>query len=155
MVRIAVREELERVNELRQQVSKVHSDGRPDLFRDSFDTEMREQLDQMWQAENQDVFVAIKNDTICGYGCMEYIERPMTNVCNPRKYVHVMEFGVDESCKRQGIGRELLLYMKQYAKEKGFHRLELDVLEFNESALKFYESIGFKTYRRIMEFDEQ
>lgn len=29
---------------------------------------------------------------------------------------------------------------------------KVDVWEFNEGALEFYESVGFKTYRRYMEF---
>ena len=31
-------------------------------------------------------------------------------------------------------------------------KLELDMWEFNDGALKFYESVGFITYRRFMEF---
>ena len=40
---------------------------------------------------------------------------------------------------------------KEYAKEKGFHRIELNMWEFNKGALAFYESVGFETYRRYME----
>ena len=39
----------------------------------------------------------------------------------------------------------------RFAKEKGFHRIELNMWEFNRGALAFYESIGFETYRRYME----
>ena len=31
-----------------------------------------------------------------------------------------------------------------------FDRIELDVWSFNEEALKFYEAVGFQTYRRFM-----
>ena len=31
-----------------------------------------------------------------------------------------------------------------------FDRIELDVWSFNEEALKFYEAVGFQTYRRLM-----
>jgi len=37
--------------------------------------------------------------------------------------------------------------------ELGFDRIELNMWEFNEGALRFYESVGFKTYRRYMEFE--
>ena len=33
---------------------------------------------------------------------------------------------------------------------KGGDRIELDVWSFNEEALKFYEAVGFQTYRRFM-----
>ena len=34
---------------------------------------------------------------------------------------------------------------------KGFDRVELNMWEFNSSALEFYEAMGFRTYRRYME----
>ena len=39
----------------------------------------------------------------------------------------------------------------QYAKEKGLHRIELNMWEFNQGALAFYEATGFVTFRRYME----
>lgn len=42
---------------------------------------------------------------------------------------------------------------KQEAKNRGFDRLELDVWEFNEGAMKFYDSVGFKTYREYKEMN--
>ena len=39
--------------------------------------------------------------------------------------------------------------------KKGFKRIELNMWDFNEDALKFYEAIGFNTYRRYMEMEIQ
>ncbi|MBQ8030721.1 MAG: hypothetical protein IJ260_04225 [Butyrivibrio sp.] len=39
----------------------------------------------------------------------------------------------------------------RFAKEKGFSRIELNMWEFNQNALAFYEAAGFKTFRRYME----
>mgnify|MGYP002516362319 CR=1 FL=1 len=44
-------------------------------------------------------------------------------------------------------------FIRDFAREKGFHRIELNMWEFNEGALRFYESLGFRTYRRYMEYD--
>ena len=43
--------------------------------------------------------------------------------------------------------------LQQEAKNMGFDRLELDVWEFNEGAMKFYDSVGFKTYREYKEMN--
>ena len=40
-VRYAKKSELERVNEIRYQVNRVHLNGRPDIFRDDFCDEMK------------------------------------------------------------------------------------------------------------------
>lgn len=61
------------------------------------------------------------------------------------------EFCVDKEFRRQGVATELIAFIKAYTKEKGFKRLELNMWEFNQDALEFYEAVGFKTYRRYME----
>ena len=52
--------------------------------------------------------------------------------------------------RRKGIGKLLIEEVKKQARENDYNKIELNCWEFNESAMKFYESIGFKTQRRIM-----
>ena len=47
----------------------------------------------------------------------------------------------------------LMDFVKKDAREKGFHRVELDVWDFND-ALGFYEAEGFKVYRRYCEWQK-
>ena len=68
-----------------------------------------------------------------------------------RDFLDVDEFGVDEACRRRGVASAMMRFIRDYAKEKGFHRLELNMWEFNDGALAFYEASGFKTFRRYME----
>ena len=63
------------------------------------------------------------------------------------------EFGVDENFRRMGVATKLINFCKQEAKNRGVDRLELDVWEFNEGAMKFYDSVGFKTYREYKEMN--
>ena len=116
-VRYAKKSELERVNEIRYQVNRVHSNGRPDIFRDDFCDEMKNIVYKVFDGENSDVIVAVNGDTICGFAT------------------------------------KLISFCKQEAKNRGFDRLELDVWEFNEGAIKFYDSVGFKTYREYKEMN--
>ena len=50
------------------------------------------------------------------------------------------------------MATELFDFIKKEATDKNFDKIELDIWEFNDIALKFYESVGFVTYRRFMEF---
>ena len=68
-----------------------------------------------------------------------------------RKFYRIEEFGVDENHRRKGIATALVDFTKEDAKERGYDKIELDMWEFNAGALAFYESVGFKTYRRYME----
>lgn len=76
MVRYATREELERVNELRKIVNEVHCNGRPDIFKAGFCKELREFVYTLWEGNNSDVIVVLRDNEICGYACVDYVDRP-------------------------------------------------------------------------------
>ena len=152
MVRYATREELERVNELRKIVNEVHCNGRPDIFKSGFCKELREFVYTLWEWNNSDVIVVLRDNEICGYACVDYVDRPESPYNVARRFYHINEFGVDEKYRRQGVATELFDFIKKEATSKNFDKVELDMWEFNDGALKFYESVGFITYRRFMEF---
>lgn len=153
MIRFAKREELERVNQIRKQVSDLHANGRPDICKKDFSKVLQDEIYSLWESDNCDVLVAIRDHIICGFASVEYIDKPSSPFTNARRYYHVKEFGVDEKFRRQKIATELFEFIKKQAKERNFEKLELDVFEFNEGAVKFYESVGFCTYRRYMEYE--
>lgn len=70
-----------------------------------------------------------------------------------RRIYHIEEFGVDSDFRRRGVGSALIGFCRSEAARTGFGRISLDVWSFNESALKFYESLGFRTSRSYMEAD--
>jgi len=41
-----------------------------------------------------------------------------------------------------GIGKALLVQLAEIARKEGLHTIKLDVLDWNESAIKFYKSLG-------------
>ena len=51
------------------------------------------------------------------------------------------------------MATKLIDFIKEYARAQGFQKLELNMWEFNQDALAFYETVGFSTYRRYMELD--
>ncbi|MBS6194109.1 MAG: GNAT family N-acetyltransferase [Clostridiales bacterium] len=151
MVRFAEKADLDRVNELRKQVNEIHAAGRPDIFKPGFGRELQDLVYAMWSDDNKNVIVAERNGVICGYACVVYVGRPEGRYTCQRKFYHIDEFGVDEKARRQGIATEMFTFIRKDAREKDFLKIELDMWEFNEGALKFYEAIGFRTYRRYME----
>lgn len=70
-----------------------------------------------------------KEDIICGFAC------------------------VHPAFRRQGVATELITFIREDAKKRGLSRVELNMWEFNEGALAFYEAVGFRTYRRYMELE--
>lgn len=55
----------------------------------------------------------------------------------------VARIAVDASCRRQGVGRELLDCVQQMCHEKAISHLLLDVRESNDTARAFYRDYGF------------
>ncbi|MBE6935899.1 MAG: GNAT family N-acetyltransferase [Ruminococcaceae bacterium] len=152
MVRIATIEDLPRVNELRQQVNDLHVAGRPHHFKAGFPEELQEHA-KVYLEENHDILVAEREGVICGFACVSYVERAETPYSYARRYYEIEEFGVDPAYHRQGVATELFAYMKEEARTRDFERIELNMWEFNASALAFYEAMGMKTYRRYLELE--
>ena len=153
MVRFAREEELDRVNELRKEVNDLHVEGRPDIFKPGFNDELRDYIHEIWKDPGKEIVVSEKDGRICGFAVLNCISKPENPFMFARDFLDVDEFCVDQEYRRQGIAREMIDFIKEFAKEKGFQRLELNMWEFNEGALKFYEAVGFKTYRRYMDMD--
>ena len=153
IVRPAMRDELERVNELRRMVNDMHVKGRPDIFRPGFVAQLQQRVYDLYDSGEAQVIVAAADGVIVGYAITNVIHRPLSPYNLERSYYHVEEFGVDEKHRRMGAATALIAYMRDDAKAKGLNKIELDMWSFNDSALAFYEAVGFTTYRRYMEMD--
>lgn len=153
MVRPATQSDLLRINELRRQVNDLHVAGRPDVFRPGFSQELQDHVNVLFAGDGREILVAEADGAVVGFACLRYVDRPESPYRNAIKYVEIEEIGVDAACQRQGAGRLLTDAVRSRAREMGYSRVELNMWEFNENALAFYERIGFRTYRRYMELD--
>ena len=151
IIRFAKENELVRVNELRKQVNDLHVEGKPEVFKAGFNDELRDHVYDIWNDPEQEIVVADSDGIICGFAVLHHIVKPATPFMYERDFMDVDEFCVDKEYRRQGVASEIITFIRKYAKEKGFNRIELNMWEFNQDALAFYEAVGFKTYRRYME----
>ena len=152
-IRFAKENELARVNELRKQVNDLHVEGKPEIFRAGFNDELRDFIYKIWKDPEQKIVVAELNGVVCGFAVLHHIHRPENPFMLERDFMDVDEFCVDKEYRRQGIATKMISFIRNYTKEIGIKRLELNMWEFNQDALAFYEAVGFKTYRRYMEME--
>ena len=150
-IRFAEEKDLPAVNRLRRQLHALHAAGRPETFKPGFPPELEAHLSTVFRDPAYKILVAEADGALLGFALLHEIRRPENPYMYERHFLDVDEFGVDETCRRRGVGRALLEAARAYAKERGFVCLELNMWEFNESALAFYEAAGFTTYRRYME----
>ncbi len=136
------------VDRLMSQVHKLHVDGRPDLYVDTDHIYSQEQFREMVENEDMISVVAEIDGAVAGI-C--FVSMRARTCMVKQRTAYMDDLCVDESYRRQGIGRYLYEYVKKRAKEMGAERLDLMVWDFNENARKFYESLGMKAQRYIME----
>lgn len=151
LIRFATENDLPRINELRRQVNDLHTAARPDMFKPGFPQEIQDYLHTIFEADDRHILVVEMNGKIVAFACLAEIVTSATPYRPSRRFFEVDELGVDKSARRKGVGRKLFEEICRIAKDKGFAKIELNMWEFNEEALKFYEAIGFSTYRRYME----
>lgn len=155
MIRFAANEDLTRVNELRKQVNDLHIAHLPHVFKAGFVQEIADVAHAYMQQEDTELVVCERDGAILGFAMLRYKSIPESVYRLPMQFIEVSEFGVDTACHRQGVGHELMTWIKRDAAERGISRVELNMWSFNEGALAFYEQEGFATYRRYMEWNAE
>ncbi|WP_299098453.1 GNAT family N-acetyltransferase [uncultured Winogradskyella sp.] len=71
--------------------------------------------------------------------------------------LHLEDLIVSEKCRGKGLGTLLLDTVVQYAKQIQVKRVSWEVLDWNENAIKFYESKGANVMRdwNVVQLDEK
>ena len=95
--------------------------------------------------------MAEESGDICGFAVLSHIVKPENPFMYKRDFLDIDEFCVASANRRRGVATALVDFVRSEAKERGIHRIELNMWEFNQDALAFYESVGFTTFRRYME----
>jgi len=57
---------------------------------------------------------------------------------------HILVIAVNKTSQRGGFGRRLISLMESIARERGSEALLLEVRSSNESAMAFYDTLGFR-----------
>jgi len=133
------------------QVGGVHHDIRPDIFRDRAIKYTEKDLETLLLDENRPVFVALDGETVRGY-CFCVIEDCRgTTVLTDRVEIYIDDLCVEETCRGQGIAKQLYAHVCAWAKDLGCAFVTLNVWCGNDGAMKFYEKMGMTPRKIFME----
>lgn len=150
-IRKAVPEDCHRILPLQEQISRLHFNGRPDLFKNQVRT-YREDVFQGWlDSPAHIVLIAQVGEEIAGYAIswvIQYRDHPT--------YRDFDSFYIDDLCvlekfRRLGIGSALMARCMDEAKGRKCKNVDLNVWSFNADAVAFYESCGLKERTKRME----
>lgn len=150
-IRKIQKEDTKKIIPLLEQVSTLHINMRPDIFKEKTEANMEKEILDIINNEEKISFVAEENEKILGIIVLKIKE--VINHINLKnsKVLWIEELCVDENNRGKGIGKILINNAKEIAKDLKCERLELNCWEANKDAITFYEKQGMKSQRRIME----
>ena len=67
------------------------------------------------------------------------------------KTLYLDDLCVDQAVRGEYIGKQLYEFVLRYAKQNGYYNVTLNVWADNVNAVKFYEKIGLKVQKFVME----
>ena len=121
---------------------RYHYNGRPDIFSNKSDEELKEDL--INSIMNDNIMVLDDEDRIVGYIQYEIREKHA-------KTMWVDQLVIDKQCQKKGYGKLLLDKVIELAKQENCERIELECWAFNDNAVGMYNHIGFSEQRVKLE----
>ena len=150
-VRKATADDYNSLCKLFDEIDALHRDHLPHLFKKPGGA-AREQDYYLGLIadENVALLVAEADEKLVGFGHTIVRDTPVFPVFVPRRYAIVEGIVVKSGFQNHGIGRILMDKMQEWATAKGAASIELNVYEFNKTAISFYERLGYQTLSRKM-----
>lgn len=150
-VRRAEAGDIPAILDLLVQVDMVHHRGRPDLFKGQATKYNAEELRGILADEATPVFVCTDgNGRVLGHGfCI--LQHSGGQLMEEHDTLYIDDICVDENARGLGAGRALYERILDYAREKGYYNVTLNVWSCNPGAMAFYEKLGLVPYKIGME----
>ena len=151
-IRRATEKDIAGINKLLYQVHRIHAEGRPDIFRLGNKKYNDDELCTIIDDDNTPIFVAVdESETVLGYAFCIYEEVKDNLSLMDRKTVYIDDLCVDATLRGQHIGTRLYEHVQAESRKEGCAAITLNVWCLNEGAMHFYEKLGMKPLKVVME----
>lgn len=151
-VRNATRDDYIPLCELFDQLDALHRDNLPNLFQKPRGAPREQDYYLGLLADgNVGIFVASTDDRLVGFVHALVKDTPHIPILVPKRYAVVDAIVVSPGYQNQGLGSMLMDKAQGWSLGKGATSIELNVYEFNETAISFYERLGYRTLSRKMQ----
>ena len=140
MLELAQLADRDAVNRISGQVARQHALWRPDLFQ--YCGNSYEEAYYQEEIRGKRLFVAKINGEVVGY--THFYTWETSGPCAIyRKVLSITDFAVEESCRGQGIGTQMMLELRALSQAFRCTDMELSVFPQNDDAVGFYQKCGF------------
>ena len=150
-VRKATADDYNSLCELFDEIDALHRDNLPHIFqKPNGAAREKDYYLGLIADENVALLVAEVGENLVGFVHAIVRDTPAIPVFVHRRYAIVDSIVVKSGFQNQGIGKILMDKMQEWAIARGATSIELNVYEFNVTAISFYERLGYQTFSRKM-----
>ena len=149
MLRKATLNDIEQTAEIFRQLHDFHVKEKPESFRTVPIEFFWGRLEWYVREDNAEILISDENG-VNAFAAVKVFGVEAEEKL-PRRLCYVDCFAVDEKCRRQGVGKRLMEYIREFAKDNNCTSVQLGVAAFNEAAHEFYQAMGFTPRTFIME----
>lgn len=134
-IRYMLSSDYSEVHDMLLSLHNLHKEAKPDLFKSMDSLYTYEQYLEMIENEKYICFVSSQDKNILGICISQIVEHPLFKDV----ILHIDDLYVKKEARSQGIATGLFEATQKEGKRKGATRIQLNVWEFNQSAIRFYE----------------
>ncbi len=137
--------------EIIEEVDALHRDHLPHIFQKPRGPARElEYVLGLLTDRDHGLFVAEVKGRLAGFVHLVIRESHPIPLLVPRRLALVDNLAVKTEFRRSGIGQALMQQAEAWAAAQAATEIDLNVYEFNETALAFYQRLGYETYSRRM-----
>lgn len=152
VVRSAQRDDYPRLAAVFDEAERLHREALPEVFRRPSGLFPSQHLFCLLvDGQDSAVFVAADGLELAGIVTVRAQATVEDEILVPRRYAMVEMLAARCGWRRRGIGTGLMNAAHSWAAGQGLERVSLRVWEFNQPAVAFYQSLGYRTMSRLME----
>ena len=144
MIRDLTISDFEIVESIVAKLNKIHVNNRHDFYIENEHPIKKKEYKAMLNSKDKINIAYLVDDKIVGV-CLATIKDKI------EKSIYIDDIFVLEEFRHQGIATKLYKQVESIAKDICAKRIDLTVWQFNKTAMKFYESLGMETQRKILE----
>ncbi len=137
---------------LSEQINRQHHLGAPMVFAPA--SQGLADSEEYWLGLMLDpvgaFLVAVDEKQVVGFLAGKVTQNKGVSFIQSHKVARVNTIVVNDQAQSKGVGRALMKSFNQWAQASGAIELRLEVMEFNQQAQAFYESLGMETQSRTM-----
>jgi ribosomal protein S18 acetylase RimI-like enzyme len=158
-IRAATARDYDALNEIIGHVDGLHREHLPHIFqepdgpprdREYMMAVLADELHGIFIAEAEEPVQSAVEGAILGFVQLIIRDAPPIPILVPRRVAVVENLAVREDFRRAGIGSALMDRALRWAEGLGATEIELNVYEFNQTAIDFYRNLGYATSSRRM-----